>query len=719
MRKIPAALLSLALTASLTAPLASAAGTGSTLPELDGHWSQSAFERWHAYGIVEGDSRGMRPDANMTVGEFAAILSRAMGYTETVENPYADLKGTEWYAPYILQLTAAGILQGDGTNCNAEEPMNRERATVLFARALGIRPTAQPDLSGFVDGKDAADWSAGYIDAMAKDGIIQGVGNQTLALGSSITRGSVVKILDSSVAEYAVEEGATIDQDVDGILLVAADDITVDGAAVSGNLLVAPKAGEANLTVKNARLERDLRVSTHGATLTVADSQVEGDVALSGDRASLTLGSGAQLARLAVDGAGSSVSVKSGASVETLTARAAVKVDNQGAINKAEVQADNVVLDGKRPAHVEVADDVAPPQNSEGEEVTGSEDSQEPGQGGGGSGGGGGSVSEEAVAGIVGVRPVDQDGVEEDMPSVTAKATKKTGENFVRIALSTDGVVPIHQSEGAGKGAWVGVAIEAPEGYEQGTFQYHFGTEASAEATQSAAITEDSSIGQGKYAVFFLNASSTAPKTHITVKWEGQEAVQYVVDLSGVQTPAVKLTGVTVSTHEMPSGVSSTAEGLSFDGSTALVQNGGSGTLTHTQVASMGGGGEYTVYYTVPQAIPGGTLQFDKIARSVNGGKWNTWAMPSTTEANAGSGWWTRDGENYYFKWGAVFAEEAEGSYRLKDGGVFDYTLCFIDTDGSQDNIIATYTFQIDLSGYCSSWGPWCCPPACPSRRRP
>ena len=700
MRKIPAALLSLALTASLTAPLASAAGTGSTLPELDGHWSQSAFERWHAYGIVEGDSRGMRPDANMTVGEFAAILSRAMGYTETVESPYADLKGTEWYAPYILQLTAAGILQGDGTNCNAEEPMNRERATVLFARALGIRPTAQPDLSGFVDGKDTADWSAGYIDAMAKDGIIQGVGNQTLALGSSITRGSVVKILDSSVAEYAVEEGATIDQDVDGILLVAADDITVDGAAVSGNLLVAPKAGEANLTVKNARLERDLRVSTHGATLTVADSQVEGDVALSGDRASLTLGSGAQLARLAVDGAGSSVSVKSGASVETLTARAAVKVDNQGAINKAEVQADNVVLDGKRPAHVEVADDVAPPQNSEGEEVTGSEDSQEPGQGGGGSGGGGGSVSEEAVAGIVGVRPVDQDGVEEDMPSVTAKATKKTGENFVRIALSTDGVVPIHQSEGAGKGAWVGVAIEAPEGYEQGTFQYHFGTEASAEATQSAAITEDSSIGQGKYAVFFLNASSTAPKTHITVKWEGQEAVQYVVDLSGVQTPAVKLTGVTVSTHEMPSGVSSTAEGLSFDGSTALVQNGGSGTLTHTQVASMGGGGEYTVYYTVPQAIPGGTLQFDKIARSVNGGKWNTWAMPSTTEANAGSGWWTRDGENYYFKWGAVFAEEAEGSYRLKDGGVFDYTLCFIDTDGSQDNIIATYTFQIDLSGY-------------------
>ena len=79
MKKIPAALLSLALTASLTTPLASAAqgNTAGSLPELDGHWSQAAFERWHAHGIVEGDSRGMRPDANMTVAEFAAILCRA------------------------------------------------------------------------------------------------------------------------------------------------------------------------------------------------------------------------------------------------------------------------------------------------------------------------------------------------------------------------------------------------------------------------------------------------------------------------------------------------------------------------------------------------------------------------------------------------------------------------------------------------------------------
>ena len=661
MKKIPAALLSLALTASLTTPLASAAqgNTAGSLPELDGHWSQAAFERWHAHGIVEGDSRGMRPDANMTVAEFAAILCRAMGYTETVENPYADLRGDEWYAPYILRLTAAGILEGDGANCNAEEPMNRERATVLFARAMGIRPSQNPDLSNFVDGDEAADWSVGYIDAMADAGIVQGIGGSRLALGASITRGSVVTLLDNAVAEYADQDGASVTGDVEGIVLVAADSVTVDTADVDGGVIVAPKAGEARLTVKDSSVAGELWVNTKGAAVSLEGAS--------------------QVAELTVDRAGGTVTVGADASVSALNARAAVKVDNQGSISKASVHADNVVLDGRQPDAVEVAEGVTPPTDSDGDTVTG---------------------GVEKVSGVVGVRPVDQDSPETQLPAVTAKAVKRAGEDFVRVALSTDEVVPVHQSEGAGRGAWVGVAFAAPEGYEGDTFHYAFGTEESDEAGQSTSVTENPAIGEGKYAVFFINASALTPKTHITLQWDGREAVRYEVDLSGVRVDIPELTGVTVSTHQLPAGVSSTAEGLSFDGSTALVENGGSGSLTQSQVAAMGGGGEYTVYYSVPQALGEGTLQFDKIARSVNGGKWNTWAMPSSTGADAGSGWWTKDEGSYYFKWGSVFAQQAEDAYQMKDGGVFDYTIAFLSSDGSQDNVAATYTFRIDLSGY-------------------
>lgn len=688
MRKIPAALLALTLTASLTAPRAAAAPSGSTLPELDGHWSQAAFQRWHGYGIVEGDDRGMRPDDAMMVSEFAALLSRTMGYSKTVENPYADLKGDEWYAPYILRLTAAGILEGDGVNCNADELMSRERATVLLARALGIRPSQDPDLSGFVDGDTAAAWSAGYVDALARAGILQGVGNHTLALGDNITRASVVTVLDKAVAAYAGEEGAQVTGAVDGILLVAAGGVSVKDARISGGVLVSPKAGESDLTLENTVLESHLLVAASGSSVTLTGTRVEGEAVLSGDRNALTLAGASHAAQVTVEGAENTVALEAEASVDTLTAQAAVAVDNQGTISMAEIQASGVVLDGSRPGSIQVSEGVDAPTNSAGDPVLGDQDQdqdQDQGQDGA-----------EEVPGVVGVSSVDQDSPEAPLPQVTAQATQTEGEEFVRVALSTQDIVPIHQREDGGKGAWVGLAIQAPQDYAEETFRYSLGVQESETAQHTASLTENADLGAGKYAVLFLNASALEPQTHITLQW-GEETVRYVVDLSGVKTPTVVLEGVTVSTHQLPDGVASTAEGLSLDESTALVQNGGAGTLTQEQVSGMGGGGEYTVYYAVPQALGEDTLQFAKIARSINGGAWNTWAISSQTGAQEGAGWWTKDESHYCFKWGAVFARQQEEVWQLVDGGRYDYTLSFLD---EADNVVATCTFSIDLSGY-------------------
>ena len=97
---------------------------------------------------------------------------------------------------------------------------------------------------------------------------------------------------------------------------------------------VSDEAVEAELKRVQERNARELTREGAAENGDIVDIDFEGfvdGVAFEGGKAehySLTLGSGAQLARLAVDGAGSSVSVKSGASVETLTARAAVKVED-------------------------------------------------------------------------------------------------------------------------------------------------------------------------------------------------------------------------------------------------------------------------------------------------------------------------------------------------------------------------------------------------------
>ena len=143
------------------------------------------------------------------------------------------------------------------------------------------------------------------------------------------------------------------------------------------------------------------------------------------------------------------------------------------------------------------------------------------------------------MSGIVGVRPVDQRTEEEgkipdgDMPTVTASAVKDLASGIVTIKLSTDKEVPLHQNAEKTEGYWVGVAVEVPKEIE--SVNYYFGTTASKTTDASTPPETDPTIGDKQYFVAFVNAGAVAPKTHLTLQWGKNEAVQYVIDLSGVK----------------------------------------------------------------------------------------------------------------------------------------------------------------------------------------
>ena len=124
-KKPLALLLSLSMGLSMGTP-ALAAARQDQLPDVAQSWAADSIHRWLEAGLVEGNDQGLfRPAANLTRGELATIFVRLLGLTEQAENRYADLKGDEWYADAILKCTAAGILEGDGENCNATQTITR------------------------------------------------------------------------------------------------------------------------------------------------------------------------------------------------------------------------------------------------------------------------------------------------------------------------------------------------------------------------------------------------------------------------------------------------------------------------------------------------------------------------------------------------------------------------------------------------------------------
>lgn len=414
-KKPLALLLSLSMGLSLGTP-ALAAAKEISLPDVNQSWAADSIHRWLEAGLVEGDDQGtFRPAANLTRGELATIFVRLLGLSEKAPNRYADLKGDEWYADAILKCTAAGIMEGDGVNCNATQTISRQETMVMFARAMGIREEKEPSLGQFVDGTDAAGWAAGYLAPLAELGILSGVEDGShLAPMANIDRASTMALLDKAVSDYITRSTDVEAEDEGRFVVINTGSAARSGAQVevsgqAAGLVVAPGSAGAKVTAQDLT-----------ATTVKVDAPVELTFSGSTSAYYMSVNAEAQLA------------VEKEASVKELSLNASAQVDNQGTIGKATVNADGVVLDGKLPGSLEVTDGVDQPTDSEGNQVGGDNNN-----GGGGSGGGNGGGS-GGDGGDGGQEPTDP------APSI-AQVSEEEGKVTIRFseALYTkeDGVL--------------------------------------------------------------------------------------------------------------------------------------------------------------------------------------------------------------------------------------------------------------------------------------
>ena len=359
-KKPLALLLSLSMGLSMGTP-ALAAARQDQLPDVAQSWAADSIHRWLEAGLVEGNDQGLfRPAANLTRGELATIFVRLLGLTEQAENRYADLKGDEWYADAILKCTAAGILEGDGENCNATQTITRQETMVMFARAMGVRADSDPDLSRFTDGAQAADWSAGYLSVLTQMGILSGVedGSRLAPLGS-IDRASTMALLDKAIESYITGSDQVKLADGNRFVVVNAgasrSGSQVEVSGETAGLVVAPGSTGTKLTAQD---------------LSVGTVQVDAPV-------DLTLAGETRAEYLALNAA-ARLALEEQAKVNELTVNAAAQVDNQGTIDAAQVNVGGVVLEGNLPGSLEIADGVTGPTDSEGNPVGGEEEKSGP-----------------------------------------------------------------------------------------------------------------------------------------------------------------------------------------------------------------------------------------------------------------------------------------------------------------------------------------------------
>ncbi|WP_158302191.1 S-layer homology domain-containing protein [Paenibacillus mesophilus] len=111
--------------------------------DMQGHWAKSPVEQMAGKRIVEGVSKtAYAPDRAITRAEFTALLVRALGLRtedKAAGNVFKDVSVSAWFASVVEAGARSGLVNGIGEARFApEEQITREQMAVMLANARAL-----------------------------------------------------------------------------------------------------------------------------------------------------------------------------------------------------------------------------------------------------------------------------------------------------------------------------------------------------------------------------------------------------------------------------------------------------------------------------------------------------------------------------------------------------------------------------------------------------
>lgn len=213
-----------------------------------GHWAAHVIDQWSAYGVLQGDRGTLDPEAAVTRGGMAAVIDALLAYQDKAEDTFSDLDGNA-NADAVLRAVAAGVLADDVQALRPDEPITREEAVCMLARALSVASDARS--TDFADNASISDWAMADVAAFAQQGYLRGKPGNCFDPQAVVTLGEIAQLLDNVVSDYITASG-TVRSVGKGIVIVQAPGVTLENITLKGTLVLGGKAGM--VTAKNSKI---------------------------------------------------------------------------------------------------------------------------------------------------------------------------------------------------------------------------------------------------------------------------------------------------------------------------------------------------------------------------------------------------------------------------------------------------------------------------------
>ncbi|GIP22562.1 S-layer homology domain-containing protein [Paenibacillus sp. J22TS3] len=154
--------------------------------DIKNHWAEQTIDIFTKLNIIKGyEDKTIRPNQNMSRGEFVAILSRIFDVGGTKQVALKDVKG-HWAEDAIIDFTQAGIINGSGDGTfKPNNAITREEMVVILSRIV--------NLQGAAHSADGANTDP--IQMAAEAGIIKGSGDGKLNPHGTAARADALQLI--------------------------------------------------------------------------------------------------------------------------------------------------------------------------------------------------------------------------------------------------------------------------------------------------------------------------------------------------------------------------------------------------------------------------------------------------------------------------------------------------------------------------------------------
>ncbi|ETT72071.1 S-layer domain-containing protein [Paenibacillus sp. FSL R7-277] len=243
------------------------------MADIKGHWAESDIQQWLDQGLITGyPDHTFRPGAEVSRGEFVALVNRAYKYSDTKAISFKDLKPENFAYIEVQKATAQGYISGFSDNTfRPDKPITRQETAVILSRILGFDSKGATASISAQDANLIPAWSRPAAQYLLDQGIMSKNAAGAFQPQRNMTRAETVVVIKKALAlstvvyDKAGTFGEAAVSTVQHNVRIIASNVTLRNMHIRGDLVIAKEVADGDAYLEQVQVDGVTRIEGGGS----------------------------------------------------------------------------------------------------------------------------------------------------------------------------------------------------------------------------------------------------------------------------------------------------------------------------------------------------------------------------------------------------------------------------------------------------------------------